>query len=485
MSRKMLGLAFGQRMLCIAELSADGKTVELLKRGEFELPIPEKGPDKAAGEAAKQVEATGKKLAEFLKQNGFSAKQACIGLPTQWLMLKEKQLPAVSGSNLAGMLLLQSERDFSLEPKDLVLDFYTAGTTDAEGKAALDVLLAAALRERVEHCQALAVAAGLSVKSITSSAVELAQAANQNVLLHAGAFGADLLVRVHEKLFVPAVLSSSPKPENASGWAAGLGLEARRHLALRAGLAGSAASGANANGAADAVALWNTAGLDGAAIAALSESLGREVRALTELKAPGTAIGGLSPASHFAVAALLARKGLLDQPPSLDFLNSKLVEKKQGRFASVKNWMWAAALLGFGLFVALVWTWLSDSSEVSMLKKQADARKAEVDSAKLFLARYASAQGWYDKRPNILDCMKALTRVIPANGDAWIANLSMKEDFHCVASMKAVDTKVSFEAFDAIEKDDAFREVKLVYWTQPDKKKSEVSFAISFVYWKQ
>ena len=476
----MLGLAFGQRVLSIAELSADGKTVELLKRGEFELPVLEKGPDKTPEAAAKQLEASGKKLAEFLKQNGFSAKQACIGLPTQWLMLKEKQLPAVGGSNLAGMLLLQSERDFSLEPKDLVLDFYATNTTGADGKPALAVLLAAGLRERVEHCQALALAAGLSVKSITSSAVELAQAANQNALIHAGAFGADLLVRAHDGLYVPAVLSSSPKLENADAWAAGLGLEARRHLALRAGLAGSAAPDTNGS-----VALWNAAEINGAAISTLSESLGREVRALTELKAGGTAIAGLSPSSHFAVAALLARKGLSDQPPSLDFLNSKLVEKKKGKFANVKNWMWAAALLGFGLFVTLMWTWIADSSEVSMLKKQSDARKAEVDAAKLFLARYASAQGWYDKRPNILDSMKALTRVIPSNGDAWISNLSMKEDFHCIASMKAVDSKVSFEAFDAIEKDETFREVKLVYWTQPDKKKTEVSFAISFVYWKQ
>ena len=51
--------------------------------------------------------------------------------------------------------------------------------------------------------------------------------------------------------------------------------------------------------------------------------------------------------------------------------------------------------------------------------------------------------------------------------------------------MKAVDTRAYFEVFDAIEKDDEFREVKLVYMTQPDKKKSEISFAVSFVYWKQ
>ena len=142
----------------------------------------------------------------------------------------------------------------------------------------------------------------------------------------------------------------------------------------------------------------------------------------------------------------------------------------------------AAALLVVGW---LGYSAYSDMQALAELKAQSVARKTELEDAKTFLARFASAQSWYDKRPNQLDCMKALARVIPEDGSAWIVNLSVKDDSHCTVSIHAVDEPVYFTVLDPMEKDATFHDVKLLYMTRPDRKKKEVSFAVGFDYWKQ
>lgn len=482
MSRKLLGLSFSPRSILVAELSADGKSVQLVKHGEFDLPVAEAAP--AGKSDAKPAPPPtpaeiGKKFGEFLKAGAFSTRSACIGIPTQWLMLKEKSLPFVGVDNLGGILALQSERDFSLEPEQLILDYTSAPQTGADGKPAISVLLAAALRERVNACVAIAEGAGLTARMGTASAIELAQAAGAPILIHAGPFGADMVVRNRAGLSIPVVLSSSAPGENANSWAAAAGTEAKRVLTLRAGI--------DAGFDADApVALWNGAGLSDSAVKALSEALGRGVLVLKALTV--SEINGLSSVPRMAMAAAVARRGISPEAPGLNFLNSKLVEKKASGFERFKSWRSVAALAGVVALGALAYSWISDTRELGKLKAQSIARKTEVDAAKAFLARYDSAQGWYDKRPNILECMKELSSVIKVDDDyrarAWISNLNVKEDFHCTVAMKAIDKDAYFQVFDAIEKNEAFREVKLLYMTQPDKKKSEVAFAVNFVYWK-
>ena len=132
-------------------------------------------------------------------------------------------------------------------------------------------------------------------------------------------------------------------------------------------------------------------------------------------------------------------------------------------------------------------SWLQDSSELAALAQGQSDRSQNRDGVRENISsrHFASTQGWYDKRPNMLDCMKELAVVIPPDGNAWINRLSVKEDFRCEMSAKAVNDKRYFEVLDRIDKNDAFRDVKLVYMNKQDKKNTDVTFAISFIYWKQ
>ena len=460
MAKSVLGIAFGPGLIQVAELAYDAKFSKLLRAGEYAL---------ADGDSFDKPALLGKKFAAFLKQNKFGAKQAIAGLPTQWLMLKEKTAPAMNAENLAGMLRLQAERDFSLEPTDLVLDCVAGDATEADGQGARPLLLAAALKERIEHIATILKTAGLSARTLTSSALALASASEAGTLLSTGPFGAELLVRARGNLVAPCVLASSISEDGA--WIVPAAAEGRRALAMRAA------------DAAAPVGLWNGAHIGAGAIADLARGLDAPIRALSQFA--GVDASGIPNAQRFSHAAALARLGKSPDAAALNFFDSKLVEKPRGAFARVKGWMTLAALLAVICAGWLAVSWYQDSAELAALKQQSDARKADTESAKTFVSRYASTQGWYDKRPNLLDCLKELADVIPADGGAWMTKLSVKEDFHCELSAKAVNDKRYFEVLDRIDKNEAFRDVKLMYMNKQDKKNTDVSFAISFIYWKQ
>jgi len=149
-------------------------------------------------------------------------------------MLKDKTVPPLTPENLAGMLRLQAERDFSLEPRDLAVDYCAGERRMGEGAdpGSLTVLVVAALRERVEQIGAMLKAAGVSLRAVTSSALALAQAAGHETLLSAGPLGVELIVSARGKLRVPCLLSSIPAEGEL--WIPSVVPEARRTLAMRA-----------------------------------------------------------------------------------------------------------------------------------------------------------------------------------------------------------------------------------------------------------
>jgi hypothetical protein len=442
----------------LAEVELRGSERQVLRSGEFAVD-PAEGFKKAAE--------TGAELRDFLKKNGFSARQVFAGLPTPWLMLKDKTVPRISADNLAGLLRMQAERDFSLQPDELVLD-YALGTAGGSDTGDQGALLAATPRDRFQQLALIFKTAGLNLRVVGSTTLALAIALNKQPLLVLTARGADLVVRTRGGVLRPLVLSAQPLGAHALGQ---LASDALRALALH-----------GASDAAEPVLLWNGAGLAAAGVAELRTAFGGQLQ-----EVPASALRvGLSADQAPALAGALALSFLTEgkQPNALNFQATKLAEPKAGGLA-FEPWMVLA-----GAAVLLLVGWLgysafSDMQALADLRAQSAARKKELEEAKTFLARFASAQSWYDKRPNHLDCMKALARVIPEDGSAWIVNLSVKDDSHCTVSIHAVDERVYFVMLDPMEKDPTFHDFKLLYMTRPDRKKAEVSFAVGFDYWKQ
>ena len=460
MAKSVLGMAFGPGLIQVAEVAVDAKTVKAARAADFIF---------SEGDTLDKPLELGKKFSAFLKENKFSAKHVVAGLPTQWLMLKTKTVPTMTAGNLAGMLRLQAERDFSIEPNDLVIDYVFGEMDRASAAAARPLLLAAAMRTRVEQIRALLKAANLAPLALTSSALSLAVGTFAGSVISVGCFGAELILKAGGNLSVPTVLASSIATDGA--WLVPSIGEARRALAMLA------------HDPAAPIGLWNDAGMTAAQISELQKGLDASIKPLTLVT--GVDMSGVPNPLHAGCALALAHFKKSAELDTLDFFDSKLVEKTEGMFAKFKTWMALAALLAIVLVGWLAVSWYQDSSELNTLNQQSEARKAETKTAKAFVSRFASTQGWYDKRLNVLDSLNALKDVIPPDGSAWMTRLSVKEDFRCEMSAKAVNDKRYFEVLDQIEKNEAFRDVKLVYMNKQDKKNTDVSFAISFIFWKQ
>jgi hypothetical protein len=121
-------------------------------------------------------------------------------------MLKEN-VPPMSAENMAGMLRLQSERDFSIDTQDLAVDFCAGESADPGSRP---VLIVATLRDRVNQIQALLKVAGVSLRALTSSALALSEAAGADQLMSAGPFGAELIVRSRGGLRIPRTCPRQP-----------------------------------------------------------------------------------------------------------------------------------------------------------------------------------------------------------------------------------------------------------------------------------
>src|SRR3990172_536167 len=176
-ARNILGLAFEEHSILAAEVHLRGDQPSLHVAGEFVG-----GDEFSASSAAEQ----GQQLRQFLKENGFSAKSVVVGLPAKWLVPKELTIPPTSAAALSGIMSIQAERAFSLDPKDLVFDYYGSDQPEKGGT----LLLMAMQRHRLAQIQMLTKAAGLSVLAVTPTSHALRKLSGDD--------GSDLAIYVRD-----------------------------------------------------------------------------------------------------------------------------------------------------------------------------------------------------------------------------------------------------------------------------------------------
>ena len=83
LGKKSLGIALGSRSLQVAEIHASGSGCRFVRAAEMTFGEKDSLQDAAS---------LGKKLGQFLKENDFTARETVVGIPAQWLMIKEKTL---------------------------------------------------------------------------------------------------------------------------------------------------------------------------------------------------------------------------------------------------------------------------------------------------------------------------------------------------------------------------------------------------------
>lgn len=446
MARKCLGLAFSNRAIHVAEVQSSGEAFSLLR--SLALPLDE-------NELQKDAASLGKKLAQALKDKQFSAREAVAGIPAQWLMVKEKQLPPAAPDVLAGMLRIQAERDFSFDPEALAID-YVPGSAGDQGQA---VMLAATLRERVNSITGIASAAGLKLQAITPTSMALAQVSGAKSGIYLGANGVELItenngVRVPRHIATPACWED----------AASLPGELRRLAVFQPALF-----------AASEWTVWDDCNLDADRILQLGKDAGLSLRPSRSLK--GTTL----PASGAGAASLGFAK-LSGVPLPLDFLHSRLQVKAPSKFTRRNTWGMVAAGVLVLIGGYLVYEWWSLASDVSELRGTRDGMKESVAASKAFIDRVSSTKTWYERRPNYLECMRTITLCFPEEGKVWTSNLTMREDMKGILTGRAVDEKSVLDVLDKMKGDNALAEVKFLHMRSSGTRNTEITFSFSFTY---
>jgi hypothetical protein len=443
--RKSLGLAFGARSILAAEVLATGKGYRAVKSAELTLD----------GEAAyADPAALGRKLGAWLKDKGFTAREVVAGLPAQWLLIKERQVPPASPEALASILRIQAERDFSLDPAALVID-YIAGDKTENGQA---VALAAVLKDRVEQISTVAQAAGLKLMSVTPTVMALSSALGAPNCLYFGANGTEL--------------------------AACQGVKTLRHVAApgaaeNGSLPGELKRLAALNPAQLSAREWTVCedlGLDAALVLALGQSAGlifkpscalKNVEATPECK---NALGAI---------ALAVRRF---ETTGLDFIHSRLEVKAPPKISKRTSWGLAAAAVVLLLAGFLIYDWRALASEVGELRESNAGMKETVEAAKDFVDRFNATRKWYDERPNYLECMRAITLCYPEEGKVWTTNLSVREDLKGVLTGRAADEKSVLDVLDRMKASKYLSDVKMLQMRSAGNKTTDVTFSIGFTF---
>jgi hypothetical protein len=485
-STHFLGLLMGDRSIVCAELLVKGEQRVVKQTATMTFP-PELSMDSPA--------AVGTALTAFLRQNGFSASRAVIGLPAKWLVAVEKEVPPADKTQVHALLRLQAERLSIAESGEPVFDY--AGKLDA-GTAG-KVLLVAMLRKQLDRVEAIADAAGLTVIAIAPASLVLArvldqgagQVAGSGPMILLGKHGAEVVWRRQGVAQMLRHVSVATAPGAEGPGLAMLGPELRRVVVM------GPVSELNGNGTVNRtgsseVELWDGVGLSPQQLGELSARLGLKVRAgdglkrlnlRSELPSSGASAEAQSEMlSRFAPAMALALAGARRELLPLDLAYSKLAPPKVRKFG--RRSVWAAALvvvalLGIG---ALYYDVRQEQSHLDELKDQLKALTPRIDTAKTLLGHVTYAEVYFDKRPPILECLRSLTETFRDGEPIWVTNFSLNDKGKGQLRGKAADQPTVGLFLDRLRLNKKFSDVKLQDARDSGSRAHDVTFAITFSY---
>jgi hypothetical protein len=120
----MLGLAVGERVALVAEVSSAGGRPAVQRVGEFHYPT---------GFDLSQPDSIGRALGLFLREQGFTARSVVVGLPGKWVLSKRAEAPAAEPQLVADSLRLQAEAEFAADGGEFAYDYAGASSPAGPG----------------------------------------------------------------------------------------------------------------------------------------------------------------------------------------------------------------------------------------------------------------------------------------------------------------------------------------------------------------
>jgi len=463
-TRHILGLAIDDCGIVATELSVRAGRTEMRATGEFPW------EKELTSENTKEL---GQSLRRFLRERGFTAKRAVVGLAAKWVLAKEVEAPPAAPEALSGILGIQAERVFSMNTDELVFDY--CGKTSTSEKS--QVLLLAARRQTVARIKELAEAAGLQVQSITVSAFACGSAPSENgSACHYGLYTRPTYCEFWGQFdgsprfikHIPLEVNGSP-----SGYADLLTSTIQRQVLL---------SLRHDQAPPHQVTAYDACGLSDETFTQLNKRLAPQVSLCNGRPAWLSAIPGHPQEAGSVAAAAVALTAVRPEKLVVDFLNPRIGEKKAVSHKRIVVW---AAVIAVVLLIALgVWLagWQSDRREIATYKEQLSGVSEDLAVATDVVARLTYAESWLSTEPRFLNCLRGLTLAFPEEGTVWATSLAMNESGTGSVVGKASSPESVQEVVDKIRADKAFADVKTIHIQDAGRGAREKEFAISFVF---
>ncbi len=447
MARKhphQLGIAITERSVHLAEVrSADAKASAKASVLEIDGTLMLSDPERF-----------GKRLAEHLEQEGYTAKHASVGLCSRWVMARPMQLPPAEGEALAGMARLKIEREFAGGHGDLVFDYQLAGQLNEQ----TGLLMVGLPAKRLDQVTRAFTAAGLQVQRLGATALDIMQGQPDGLALVLDPAGSTLA-------------------RNDAGGCVGFGsvgvdtaqldgtAEPAQRLAAataRLAMTGFAAGADSTRG----VALVDAVGLDDPAYTALCSAM-QETLGPCDARRADTAL---------AAARATHRSG------SVNLLDSKLTPKPPRRMPGYAGWLIRAAAVLLLVAAVAGYFWYDANHELAQLQDEYDGLRDDAERLQAIRQDTRAASGWYDDRPAVLDCLLELTHTFPQRGRIWVAGLTLSADASGTVICRAADEQTMWRYVNAMIDSKALTDVALRQHSETGRQGSEVSFDVTFTY---
>ncbi len=439
----------------------------------------------------------GQLLAAFLREKGFGAGRAAVGLPAKWLIAIDRDVPPAAEETAHGVLRMHAERLGVSESGEMVFDY--AGSID--GANASKVLLVGVTKRRLDQVEQMCAAAGLATVGVTSAALALSRVAAARPATAGPADATMLLLNRQGGEFVWRHGASPRLLRHVAGVAvnghgpvsvAPLGAELGRTFTL-------ARTGGGSAGSRELI-LWDGIGLAPAQLTELSERSGLRVRAgdaATMLGVESAAVGVASPAEmdaagqSLAPAIALALAAADRQLLPFDFTRSRLAERPKSRIGRASAYAIAAGVLLVASLVSLYVVVELRQSELNRTAAKLKSMEADVKNARVLSNRVNFAAPFFGKgRSPDMNCLKELTLAFRDDEPIWTTAFIFHSNPKpptgqaaqtCQIQGKAADERPLRALVDRLKLNPKFGDVT-GEWRDAGSKTREFTFTITFSY---
>ncbi len=445
-TRTILGIVPYERTIAVCEVENSPNGSRIQTSACFTLP---------EGQSAEALSLQAAAFKAFLKNHGFKAKKAVVGIPVKQVMTAPVKMPPVKNANLIHETIkLNLERKIEAGLSEIAFDYDTG--TDA---GQTDILVMMVLKRTVVQIKELLESCRIIPVQMTNTSLGLELTAAGPAVCHIIDYPAsfELCLFVNNTLAAVHYLAKQP----------GQGLDAETAQKI--------------------VRLINQT------LWTVSIETGDASYTLWTFDADSSTLpGGISAVfGHFdcrrlkktaddplcCFAGILAKKALSEHPVRINYLNGRHGQQKP---MLVSRWlrkavMAASAVLLLGGFV---FSWQSDSREIARLEQQLDSMKDGVRSAREVIDRVSAARQWFQSQPVHLEILRDLTLSFSENSDIWLTSLAMDESRNQILTGRAIREQAVLDVADALRKKTVFDNVKILYIRKMGKGTDIMTFAI-------